>query len=358
MNKSTYRDKDFLVTNCGVIFEVIGYSHGESSVTAFPRYIPFEVVPIRQWGHTWRMLGGDYSRFDIRVTTTQEIRDIYARFLDAFPQFLSGYDEVLGFVQVPHAVIRDHVRPSASLARLRAVASPDPLQAAARKLADECGRIGIPDERIGVSYSLMFDGHTVGFSDVDFVVFDAEPYRRVLEHLTAKQPPMVQYPSVEDWAKRYEGYGIRDMPLSPTVYAHHKIRRAEEGFIDGHKLSIFAVRLNDAQKAVQQPCIRIGPLRIRGRVIDASQAVFRPSIYLVEVDDTIPDVYPSGSHVTIVNYRREYVSQARHGERIDAYGLAGRGRDGETVLELGSLELRGEDFLVVEGLGSQSESCG
>lgn len=349
MTEEAYRDKDFLVTDCGVIFEVIGSSHGEDHVTAFPRYIPFDAVPIRQWGHIWRMRGRDYSRFDIRVTTTQEITNTFESFFSAFPQFVPGRDEALGLVRVPHAAILEHVQPPASLARLRTHPGPDALQAAACKLAEECERLGIPTQRMGVSYSLMFDGHTVGFSDVDFVVYGAGLYRRLLDHLGAAKSPLVQYPSLEDWAQRYEGYGIKDMPLSSLVYARHKVRRWEEGFIDGHKLSIFAVRCEEPQETPRKRT-RIGPLKVRGRVVDARQAMFRPSIYKIEVDPAIPGSGSSTTQVTIVNYRREYVSQARDGEWVSAYGLATRADKNEVVLELGSMELRGSDFLIVENL--------
>lgn len=349
VKRNSYLDKDFLVTDCGVIFEVIGSSHSEEHVTAFPRYIPYEAVPIRQWDHTWRMLGRDYSRFDVRVTTTEEIKSTFESFFIAFSKYLSGRDEEFGLVRVPHSAILEHMRPPGSLARLRSLSAPDALQAAACRLAEECERIGIPAQRIGVSYSLMFDGHTLGFSDVDFVVYGADLYLRLLDHLRTTQPPMVQYPTLNDWEHRYESYGIKDMPLIPSVYALHKIRRCEEGFIDGHKLSIFAVRFDEPQTT---PCkiTPIGPLRIFGRVVDAGEGMFRPSIYKIEVNPAIQGSESSTTQVTIVNYRREYVSQARNGEWISAYGLASWTNKGEVVLELGSMELRGSDFLVVNNL--------
>jgi predicted nucleotidyltransferase len=351
MREHSFHDRDFLVTDSDVIFEVTEDQRVDGPVIAFPRYIPFDVIPIHMWGHTWRMRGREYSRFDLRVTTTSEIRETFDKFYRAYPQFAPSSTEAFGTASIPHDSIIEHVRPQRSLARLRALPTRDPLQAAACKFADACLRLGIPEDHLGVTNSLMFDGHTVGFSDVDFVIYGALQYRTVIDSLrSGYYQESIQFPTFEEWQQRYAGYEIKDMPLTPHVYALHKIRKYEESYFDGHKLSIFAVRSNEVPEVFPNKT-RLGPLRISGQVVDASQGMFRPSIYKIQPDPETPNVLEGKSSiVTIVNDRREYISQVMDGERVSAFGLASVINESSVVLELGSLELRGQDFLVAEAL--------
>lgn len=351
MREYSFHDRDFLVTDSDVIFEVTEDQRGDDRVIAFPRYIPFDVIPIRMWGNTWRMRGLEYSRFDLRVTTTSEIRETFDKFYQAYPQFAPPGTDPFGAASIPSDSIIEHVTPQRSLARLQALPTRDPLQAAACKFADACLRLGIPEDHLGVTNSLMFDGHTVGFSDVDFVIYGAPQYRTVIDSLRSGYcQESIRFPTFEEWQHRYAGYEIKDMPLTPRVYALHKIRKYEESYFDGHKLSIFAVRSREVLEVFPHKT-RLGPLRISGQVVDASQGMFRPSIYKIQLDPETPGVLAGKSSiVTVVNDRREYISQVMDGERVSAFGLACVVNESSVILELGSLELRGQDFLVAEAL--------
>lgn len=355
MTSSLFRDKDYLTTDSGVIFKVKSYSHPAGSVVAFPRFIPYDVVPMRLWGHTWLIDGREYSRFDVRVTSTTDIESVFAEFLKNYPQFKPNGPEQHGMVLVPYSSIVRHVTPRASLARVRALREPDSLQQAARRFADICISIGVPGDCLGVTDSLMFDAHTIGFSDIDFVISGAHHYRRVIDYLRSDScDASIQFPSLDDWERRYIATDVKDMPLSPRVYALHKVRKREESFIDGHKLSLFAVRgdrdqeYDEVEDVGADRSVRIGPLSITGTVVDATQAMFRPSIFHVKTNWRREDG-PSVEAVTIINQRREYISQVQEGEDISAFGLAHE-VNGTVVLELGSHELRGRDYVVAKGL--------
>jgi predicted nucleotidyltransferase len=352
MTQPFYRDKDYVKTDSGVIFKIKTYAHPSDSVIAFPRFIPYTVIPMRLWEHTWMIDGKEYSRFDVRVTETAEIKAVFSQFRQVYPQFAPH--DLPGMVRVSHASITEHLTPQAGLRRLRSLAHQDGLQRATCRFAGICEALGVPREALGITDSLLFDAHTIGFSDIDFVICGAANYRRVVVYLQSLgRDSEIRLPSVEEWQARYIATEVKDMPLSPRVYALHKVRKCEESSIDGHKLSLFAVRgdadqLGDRWEDLSVGFSRLGPLRITGTVVDASEAMFRPSIYQVQTDLPMLDC-PETQTVTIINHRREYISQVQEGERIVAFGLAYE-KGGKVVLEIGSLELRGSDYLVAEEL--------
>jgi predicted nucleotidyltransferase len=351
MTQPVYRDKDYVKTDSGVIFKIKTYSHPADSVIAFPRFIPYTVIPMRLWEHTWLIDGKEYSRFDVRVTATSEIKAVFAHFCQLYPQFEPH--DLPGMVRVPHTSITEHLTPQAGLRRLRGLAGQDDLQRATNRFAEICDALGVPPEALGITDSL-FDAHTIGFSDIDFVIYGAANYRRVISYLKSpERDSEILLPSVEEWQERYIATDVKDMPLSPRVYALHKVRKYEESSIDGHKLSLFAVRgdadhIGDRWEDLGVGFPRLGPLRITGTVVDASEAMFRPSIYEVQTDLTLPGGREIQT-VTIINHRREYISQVQEGESIVAFGLACE-KGGKVMLQIGSLELRGSDYLVAEGL--------
>lgn len=353
MTQAVFRDKDYVKTDSGVIFKIKTYSHLAASVIAFPRFIPYTVIPMRLWEHTWRIDGKEYSRFDVRVTETSQIKAVFEQFCRLYPQFEPH--ALPGMVRVPHASITEHLTPQAGLRRLRGLASKDDLQRATCRFAEICDALGVPSEALGITDSLLFDAHTIGFSDIDFVIYGAANYRRVIEYLNSpRRDSEIRLPSVEEWQSRYIATDVKDMPLSPRIYALHKARKCEESSIDGHKLSLFAVR-DDAERLGDlwedlsvAGAARLGPLRITGTVVDASEGMFRPSIYEVQTNVTLPGGCALQT-VTVVNHRREYISQVQEGEGIVVFGLAYE-KAAKVVIELGSLELRGSDYLVAEGL--------
>ena len=355
MEPTTFRDKDYLVTDTGVIFKVKSYGHPIGRVLAFPRFIPYDVIPMRLWGHTWTICGREYSRFDLRVTTTNEIESVFQAFYRAYPQFVSDGSHGPGVASVPQASITEHLTPYTSLARIQAIECQDALQRAACNFASICLTLGIPAESLGVTDSLMFDAHTIGFSDIDFVISGSVNYRRVIAYLQSDRcDPSICFPTLDGWKERYIETQVKDMPLSPLIYALHKARKYEESSIEGHKLSLFAVRGtadhfdDEFDNMEAASVVRIGPLQISGTVADATEGVFRPSIYRVKTD-MVEQCDGRFESVTIVNHRREFISQVQEGEEISAFGLA-QTVNGTVVLELGSLELRGRDYLVARGL--------
>jgi predicted nucleotidyltransferase len=349
MQAAFFRDKDYVNTSSGVIFKIKDYYHPQDCVLAFPRFIPFDVIPMRLWEHTWMIRGREYSRFDLRVTSTNQIRETFERFYATYPQFAPDGREDSGAACVPLSLITEHLTPGESLARIWRLPKPDALQATACKFAKICLGLGIPTECLGVTDSLMFDAHTLGFSDVDFVIAGGRHYERVISYLQSETcDPSISFPTMDEWHQRYETTGVKDLPLSGRVYALHKIRKREEFWVDGHKMSLFAVREHRPTEPFA-PSVPLGPVQLTGTVVDATEGMYRPSVYRVRTHRMAGSHLDHSDIVTVVNHRREYISQVMEGEEIEALGLASR-INGGVLLELGSLELRGRDYLVVKGL--------
>jgi predicted nucleotidyltransferase len=347
-----FRDKDYIVSKQGVIFKIKSYVHPPGEALAFPRFIPFESISLTFWGQTWRIRGREYSRFDLRVVNKEEIQDTYSRFKRLYPEFIKN-DPYLGeIIAVPAESIQEHITPQLALSRLREIGPKDELQRAALKFAKICSDLDIPSEDLGLTDSMMFDAHTVGFSDIDFVVYGGANYMKIYEYMKSQDcDPSIKFPTLGEWELAYEKTQVKDMPLSAAVYAKHKIRKYEQCTIDGQRLSIFAVRkFEEIEDEYGSSIETLGPLEIRGRIIRASEAMFRPSVYYVAVEEVLKGTHLLVSNILkIVNHRREYIFHVFEDEPVRALGLAQRiGK--EIIMTLGSLELHGHDYLVAQEL--------
>lgn len=347
-----FRDKDYIVSEQGVIFKVKSYVHPPDCVRAFPRFLPFEKIPLIFWGQTWQIRGREYSRFDLRVVSNEDIISTYASFQQNYPELVQT-DPYLGEITcVPNRYIEEHLTPNSALKHLIETGPSDDLQEAALRFAELCNKLGVSNNDMGITDSMIFDAHTVGFSDIDFVVYGGTNFLKLYTYLKSKDcDASITFPTLSEWATSYEQTQVKDMPLSPSVYARHKARKFEQGMIDQQKISIFAVR--SVQEMYERYGLLVedlGPLEIRGHVVNAAESMFRPSVYYVAVETVV-----RGQHLEIpnplriVNHRREYIFHVFEGEQVSAFGLAQRLGD-EVILTLGSLEMRGRDYLVAQAL--------
>ena len=350
MSRSKFQDGDYILSTSGLVFSVHSNSHGEDMVFASPKYVPYQLRPTEFWGHRWTILENSYSRIGWRMFSNEQIEATYDWLEATFPDHILHTPKLGRLCVVPMQTVVHHFRPTEALQKLIRSCARDELQDAAVKLALQLSdNAKIPRDEIGVTGSIMLNSHTVGFSDIDLVIYGYNNWLCYQEWASeSEKPNSIVFPDEAFWTSNYVRAGVQDMPLTPESYARHKARKHDQGLVDGHKFSVFAIRGHaDPLSIVDMEPIE--PVGIRAMITDCQESAYTPSIYEVVVDEVLHGDPGVGKRLQwiFVDNRREYVYQSFRGEAILAFGMACRCRD-RYVLWLGSPDLRRRDYLVTE----------
>jgi len=300
-------------TGDGLIFTVKGLVHPPDGTVAYLRYVP-DVA-----GDRWRR-GQRYRRLSGLAVQLAELR---ARGLDYVAD-----DPALGpAVQVvPRADIRVVHDPRERLARLAARGPGGSLEKAAVELCRlVAASAGVPDEALGVTGSLLLGLQNAG-SDLDIVVYGAEECRAVhgaLQQLMRECGPRLQPPTSSDLASIAAAHRV-DTPISDADFARLQARKVNEGRFDGRAFFVrFVRRPDEVRERYADPVYEpLGGATIRGRVKDASEALFTPCRYVV--GDVTCEEGPGAAVSEVVSFRGRFTDQAERGDHLHARGMVER----------------------------------
>jgi uncharacterized protein len=291
------RDKDYLRTNDGLLFNVIGYEHESDRASANLKYVH---------GTKWT------SGYESALT-----------FLSSkYPCYVDG------LIRVPHSQVAEIYRPQDGLRRIFARTDRNDLEQAAVDLARACSTyFELPLVRFGVTDSLLWSRGRHG-SDIDLVVYGSDSAAIVLKHIRALyQLPGFERLGVETFTRQSEST-IGDAQLRELCK-----RKANKGLFQGVRFTLRAVR------AVEEiePSSRYqaaGPIELTERVADNSESLFFPATYKMD----------SGLHLVSFMMRHEGVFEA--GEVLTIRGMLEQGPRDQVVV--GNLHQEGHGIDVVD----------
>ena len=234
------RDKDYLRTNDGLLFNVIGYEHESDRVSANLKYV-----------HSTKWTSGYKSA----VT-----------FLSR--QYPCYVDDL---ILVPHSQVAKTYRPQDGLCRIFSQTHRNYLEQATVDLASECSTFfDIPLVRFGVTDSLLWSRGRYG-SDIDLVVYGSDSSSIVLNHIRALfQQPGFERLSVETFTRQSK---IRDAELEELCR-----RKVNKGLYKGVRFTLRAVR---EYEEIEPPTHykAIGSVEFTERIADNSESLFFPATY-------------------------------------------------------------------------------
>ena len=166
------KDKDYVETNEGFFFTIVGYLHPPDAYTAYLKYRP------DQKGK-WERGGVKYQRM-MQAYSAAEVESSSKWLLDHHPEYIQ-LDPVRGIKLplVPWEKIIAYYLPEVRLAEI--LRDPqDPLESKTKALVTLLSeRSGVDENRFGISGSILLELHNPMFSDIDLLVYGQENAHRV-----------------------------------------------------------------------------------------------------------------------------------------------------------------------------------
>lgn len=341
------RDHDYLRTTDGLFFTVVGDVHPRDRALAYLKYVP---SCQGKWGRGKKRFGRA-----LKYYTIPHLIETLSLLERSYPQYLF-YSDVykITFSSVPLDRVAWHYLPEMKLARMSRAKRLDALQDRAVKLARLLSEeSGAPHESLGVTGSILIDIHRPEFSDIDLTVYgkdDSLMVRRALLSLLGEDKGTV---------RRLQGGELRNWcesksRLYPLTYEEAGLlyhRKWDRGTFVGTPFSVHAVRIESEvdERYGDRLYTPIGIIEADARVVDSSEAIFLPAIYLVNNVETAEG--PSiGEIREVVSYEGLYKDLASEGEFIMFKGKLERVEDqrsGKTHYRVivGSSEAQGEDYI-------------
>ncbi len=343
-----FRDRDFIRTEEGLFFCVIGPVHPNDRIISYLKYVPEKSG---SWG--W---GDERFRRVLRSYTIPSLLETLEILASSFPQYLFQ-SEFLNITMsaVPVDRIARHYKPEEKLRTLLKASNLDPLQERlvdfARILA-EMSHVSLED--LGVTGSILIDIHRPEFSDLDVTVYGRKSGLAVMR-------AMMEAPSSRPVVNRLEGEALErwcrekvlSYPLSSDEALEIFNRRWNIGTFKGRFFSIHPVKLEDevCEEYGDKTFHPDGLCTVTAVVVDDTESIFLPAIYNVR-DARVLEGPRVEDVVEIVSYEGLYSGLARVGETIVAKGKL------ELVVErntsrryhrvlVGSSEGRGQEYIKI-----------
>jgi len=312
--KTLLLDGDTLLTREGFIFNVFGYEHPKDRVFAFLKYIPSELKDlfnIRLLERRWKLNGIEFIRAE-KLYTAENYRTLTNILKDNFPDYVyfcpfRGKE----VISVPLSLIKRVFTPKGCLQTLLRKGNRDRLQEAALDLITliSCAS-NVPFEDLGLHGSIALNMHS-DESDIDIVVYGGSNFRKIetaIGKMVEEGLFKYVFKNRLDAARKYRlRYGNR-------LFMYTAVRKPEE----------IKVRYG------QYRYMPIKPVKFMCKVIDDSEAMFRPAIY--EIEDYFPlnpDSRLMGETIPrrVVSMVGCYRNIARIGDRIMVSGVLERVED-------------------------------
>jgi predicted nucleotidyltransferase len=344
-----FRDRDFLQTNEGFFFCVVGPLHPPERVISYIKYIPSD-------SGVWRRDEKRFSRI-LQKYTIPNLLETFNYLEINYPHYLfhSPVDNIT-MTAVPYQNIKEHFKPEEKLVQLRQASRLDSLQQKLvrfTRFLEETS--GVSEGSFGVTGSLLLDIHQPTFSDVDVTVYGLKDSWVLHKALNENRNSGMSM-------KRLEGEALKDWcikkakqyPLSPAEALRIYDRKWNLGVFEDTWVSIHPVKLEsdvteEYGKATYHPC---GQVTIRAVVRDNTDCLFLPSVYKIE-EIKVLDGPQLGKVTELVSYESLYDSLAENGEIIQARGKLERVTEKGTSQEhyrvlVSSPEGEGNEYLKLQ----------
>jgi len=312
------RDRDALLTKDGIIFRVYGYIHPSGAHVCDPEY----ASPTIFRSTNPRARRGKDVPLYYKFFADEGIKLI----LNKFPQYTIFYEPLqkclVGVNENNKLEIR---KPDVGLQQLIAKKANDVLLKALHDLlARVSSQSGLTEKDFGVFGSLLHNFYHPKFSDLDFIVYGKENLCKLCDALgtlfredTSLENEFDHMTAVEakDW--KFVNYSLKE-------YLWHQRRKMIYAYFDskdaGRVVKVEFEPVKDWSENTNEynPFKRVfhmGWIKAVAEITDDKDAPFIPSIYQIEVKDTLEGPKVDGIK-QIFSYLEEFRMQAKQGEHV------------------------------------------
>lgn len=342
-----FRDRDFIKTNEGFFFCVVGAIHPPKRVISYIKYVPSE-------SGIWRNGNEKFNRI-FQKYTIPNLLETFNYLEQHYPHYIfySPMDNIK-ITAVPHKNVKEQFKPEKKLSQLREASKLDSLQQKLIKFTQILEqKTGVAQENFGVTGSLLLDIHNPNFSDIDITVYETENSWTLKDALTNKSSILpvkrLNGKALKDWCiKKSQNY-----PLTPAEALKIYERKWNLGFFENTWVSIHPTKTEAeiTEKYGQKTYEPRGQVKIQAVVNDNADSLFLPAVYQIE-DVKVLEGFPECEISEVVSYESLYDSLVEEGETIQVKGKLEKvsekqsGRQHYRVL-VGSAEGKGKEYIKV-----------
>ncbi len=317
MERWTPVDGDTFVTKENLVFCVFGYEHPDGQAVSFLKYIPSRLktlfsIPFLE--RKWKFQGVELVRPE-KLYTAKNYQKILKVFLNNFQHYVYScpfYGKEI--VSSPMEFVKSVYVPRECMQNLLQKKKKDKLQELAVELAtllSEESRVLM--EKFGIRGSIALGMHTMK-SDIDLAVYGAENFRNVekaVGELNDEGILSYIFSTKLDRLRKFRGR------YKDTVFMLSAVRRSEEIKHSYGKYRYHPVR----------------PVAFRCRVVDDSEAMFKPAIYKIadyQPLNSTSELADEESPRKVVSMIGCYRNIARKGRKIRVSGTLEKVKEIET----------------------------
>ncbi len=345
--KRSFRDRDYLETEEGFFFTVVGNIHPKDKVIAYLKNIPSRSG---KWGSGKRR----YER-SLKYYTMNHLKETLNFLALHHPHYIQELKaENIIFSVVPINRIRKHYRPEARLINLSKKKDLDTLENKTIELVNFLAKTSnVQSSCLGVTGSILIDIHNPTFSDIDLTVYGKKnsfALKEALQQLMKQEKSPIKKltnENLKEWCKKKSEL----FPL--TIEETYKIyqRRWNRGTFKGTLFSMHPIKTEKEtlKKYGDTSFTPMGIIEAKAQVINSSDAIYMPAVYLVR--DVQIFFGPNVQKIEeVITYEGLYKDLVYDGEYLLCRGKLEKvedKRDGRTYhrIVIGSSEAAGNDYI-------------
>jgi predicted nucleotidyltransferase len=267
------KDRDFVETEDGLIWCLVGYLHPPDRYTAYLKYAP-------AGSGRWKRAGIHFRRqleyYHVRnIAKTLEFLKIH------YPCYV-GFDHFqnLTFSFVPRGAVTFYYRPEERLQEIL-VAPADRLEKDVEILVSLLVAAGGPEASVlGITGSILLSIHDPSFSDIDLIVYGRDATARIRAAVSKlRRGPIEEVP--QDRMNRWRSETAARFFLGPDDVARLEARRWNYFQFQDRYVSVHPTRRDDEidETYGQHTYRALGVATIEAQVMDAEDSIFLPAHY-------------------------------------------------------------------------------
>jgi len=341
-----FRDRDFLQTNEGFFFCVVGPLHPPKRVISYIKYVPSE-------SGIWGSGEKKFSRILLKYTIPN-LLETFSYLEQNYPHYLfNSHIDNITITAVPHESIKEHFKPEEKLLQLGQTSQLDALQHKLirfTKFLEETS--SVPDGSFGVTGSLLLDIHQPTFSDLDIIVYGIKNSwvlkKALTENRTSEMPmKRLEGKALKDWSiKKAEQYPLTAKEALKLYERKWNLGLFEDRWVSIHPVKVESEVTEEYGENTYIPCDQVS---IKAIVSDNIDSLFLPATYQIK-NVRFLDGALTVNVTEVVSYESLYASIIEKGETIQAKGKLERVREKGTNREhyrvlVGSPEGKGKEYI-------------